>query len=289
MNYCRLCTKNEATKTNSHIFPKFLGVSMLESKDGARKGYKISSKDGLNKKPEQDTPKEDFIFCPGCESILDHDYENPFALNYFYDRENPHSYFNVIIRNHHVYRVYYKLDYHLFNKFFYSVIFRACISKDESFRNFTLPKNIIEKIRKILINEIPFEQIPLYVLTCPFNPHPTGNFVGSISYTDNTHIIGVNEYILILDLSTDGNIGNKFKSIYNPQYNSVRILTLPYDYWNSWIMDIPFKTVIDRMYKNKMIENIINGIIIDKLVKRGILKRLMIRHPLKIEKNSPKE
>ena len=109
MNYCKLCEKKEATKTNSHIFPRFMGVSMLETVDGTRKGYKISTKTGLNKRPEQDSPKEDFIFCPDCESLLDNDYESPFAKHYYNDRDNPRSFFNVIIRNHHVYRLYYKI------------------------------------------------------------------------------------------------------------------------------------------------------------------------------------
>lgn len=273
MDYCRLCRSKKASKTNSHIFPKFLGVSMIETNDGSRKGFKISSKDGLNKRPDQDTPKEDYIFCPECESLLDHDYENPFALNYYYERENPRSYFNVIIRNHHIYRVYYKLDYELFMKLFYSVIFRACISNHEGFKHFTLPKLIVEKIRKLLLGEIPFEQFPLYILTCPVNPHPTGNFMGAISFDDNTHIIGVNEFILLIDLSSDNRIGKIFTDIYNPKYNLVRILTLPYHYWNSWIRDIPFRTVLDRMYKDRMIEYIMNGLIINKLVKQGILKK----------------
>lgn len=274
MNYCKLCKINEATKTNSHIFPRFLGVTMLAAEDGSRKGYKISSKDGLIKRPEQDAPKQDFIFCPDCESLLDREYESPFARNYYYDRENHRSFFYVNIRNHHIYRVYHKADFQLFTKFFYSVIFRACVSNEDSFKHFTLQSEIVDKMRNILLNKIPFEQFPFYVLTCPFNPHPTGNFIGAVSFRDNLHLIGVNEYILIIDLSKNGIVGKKFKGIYNPQYNLVRILTLPYHYWNSWIKDIPFRTVIDLMYKNKMIEYLMNGLIINKLVKQGILKRL---------------
>jgi hypothetical protein len=78
---------------------------------------------------------------------------------------------------------------------------------------------------------------------------------------------------LLIDLSSDNRIGKIFTDIYNPKYNLVRILTLPYHYWNSWIRDIPFRTVLDRMYKDRMIEYIMNGLIINKLVKQGILKK----------------
>jgi hypothetical protein len=274
MNYCKLCNKNEATKTNSHIFPRFMGVSMLETNDGYRKGYKISSKSGVNWRPDQDTPKEDFIFCPVCESLLDHEYESPFAKNYYNNRENPRSFFNVIIKNHYVYRLYYKLDYYQFIKFFYSVIYRASISNHENFKNYSLPKEINEKIRKILINEIPFIQFPIYIFTCPLNSHPGANFIGTLSYNGNIHLLGVNEYILILDLSENNMIGNIFKYIYKPPYNSVRILTLPYDYWNSWIKETVFGTIIDKIRKNKMIEYLINGLILDKLIKQGIVKKI---------------
>lgn len=245
---------------------------MLETVDGTRKGYKISTKTGLNKRPEQDSPKEDFIFCPDCESLLDNDYESPFAKHYYNDRDNPRSFFNVIIRNHHVYRLYYKLDYELFNTFFYSTIFRASISNHENFKNYSLPKDILEKIRKIIIKELPFQQLPLYVFTCPLNPHPTGNFIGALSYNGNIHFIGINEYILILDLSSNKIFKKFFKGINNPKYNSVRILTLPYNYWNSWIKETIFGTILDRMYKNKVIELIVNGLILDKLLKQGIIK-----------------
>jgi hypothetical protein len=264
MTHCSLCQIKEATKTNSHIFPKFMGESMLITKDSKRKGFKISSKDGISKKSAQDTPKEDFLLCPDCESLLDHKYENPFAKYFYNTREYPRSYFTVIIRNRHLYRVYYKLDFESFTKFFYSIIFRASISNHENLNYYKLATDIHEKIRRIILDEIPFESLPLYIFTCPRNPFPTGNFIGAFTYNSNIHFFGVNEFILILDFSSNKTFDKLFPGVYNPKYNSVRVLTLPYNYWNSWIKETVFGTVLDKMYKNKMIEYIMNGLILFK-------------------------
>jgi hypothetical protein len=257
----------EATKTNSHIFPKFMGESMLNTKGGTKKAFKISSRDGISKRPTQDTPKEDFLLCPVCESMLDHKYENPFAKNFYNTRDDLSSFFTVVVRNRHLYRVYYKQDFEFFTKFFYTVIFRASISNHESLNYYKLPTKIHEKIRRILLNEIPFESLPLYVFTCPKNPSPTGNFIGAFTYQNNIHFFGVNEYILILDFSTSKDFDRLFSGVYNPKYNVVRVLTMPYNYWNSWIMGTAFQTIIDKRDKNKMIEYIINGLILSKYFK----------------------
>jgi hypothetical protein len=151
MTRCSLCQIKKATKTNSHIFPKFMGESMLITEDSKRKAFKISSRNGISRRSTQDTPKVDFLLCPDCESMLDHKYENPFAKYFYNIREDPRSYFTVIIRNRHLYRVYYKLDFELFTKFFYTIIFRASISNHESLNYYKLPANIHEKIRRIIL------------------------------------------------------------------------------------------------------------------------------------------
>ena len=46
-----------------------MGISLLKT-DGLHKGYKITSYQGSFRKPFQDTPKEDYIFCPSCESLI---------------------------------------------------------------------------------------------------------------------------------------------------------------------------------------------------------------------------
>jgi hypothetical protein len=49
MTICGLCQNNEAIQKNSHIFPRFMGVSMLHSMTGSRRGYKIAIDDGIFK------------------------------------------------------------------------------------------------------------------------------------------------------------------------------------------------------------------------------------------------
>lgn len=66
---CLLCQINQATKTNSHIFPKYLSTSFLGS---PRRGYDLNSTTALDKKPAviQDSPKEDYILCNDCEAYF---------------------------------------------------------------------------------------------------------------------------------------------------------------------------------------------------------------------------
>ena len=64
---CKLCQKNVANQTNSHIVPKFLCKSLFESLpnrhaiviDRAMREWKI-----------QDIPKESYVLCNHCEQSL---------------------------------------------------------------------------------------------------------------------------------------------------------------------------------------------------------------------------
>lgn len=267
MTICNLCKTKLATQKNSHIFPRFLGTSMLITQDGLRKGFKITSFNGLNYKAYQDTPKEDYIFCPDCEFFIASKYETPIANQLYNNRENPRSFFYVYVKDRYLYRVYHMIDYQLFTKFLYSIIFRAAISNNEHFKNFNLPEYFLEKIRNILLEEIPYEKFPLLVLSCPYNPNPTGNFIGAISSNKNSYLIGVNEYIILLDLSNDSNFGHLFQGMSNEKYELVRILTLPYDKWLSLIKDTVFGPVIERMIKSILIKSLIDNLFINKLLK----------------------
>jgi hypothetical protein len=69
---CLLCQANLATKTNSHIYPKFLSTKFLGTKSTSRRGFDLSSDTILNNKPKviQDSPKEDYILCEECEAYF---------------------------------------------------------------------------------------------------------------------------------------------------------------------------------------------------------------------------
>ena len=69
---CLLCRMRPATKAKSHIFSKFLSTDFLGEKGQPRRGNELSSEQPHTNKSKvvQDSPKEDFILCPGCEHFL---------------------------------------------------------------------------------------------------------------------------------------------------------------------------------------------------------------------------
>lgn len=80
---CPFCNERPATKTNSHIISNFLTTTLKESQKGNRV-YSINKYDPEGKYPfVQDSPKEDNIFCPECESAFNLRYERHIA-NTFY-------------------------------------------------------------------------------------------------------------------------------------------------------------------------------------------------------------
>lgn len=69
---CLLCRNKAATKTNSHILPKFISTGFLGAKGAPRKGFVLNGKNELSANPKkvQDSPKEDYILCDECEAYF---------------------------------------------------------------------------------------------------------------------------------------------------------------------------------------------------------------------------
>lgn len=69
---CRLCRDKSADKVNSHIIPKYILKSILESDNGISCAYLSAT--NLGHKPrekKQDSPKENFLLCFDCEKRLE--------------------------------------------------------------------------------------------------------------------------------------------------------------------------------------------------------------------------
>lgn len=66
---CTLCGQAPATKTRSHIFPKFMARRILSKQPV--KVHKLTMQDGVAKKDlGQDISFEDHLFCPTCEDYF---------------------------------------------------------------------------------------------------------------------------------------------------------------------------------------------------------------------------
>lgn len=90
---CLLCQSKLATQKNSHIFPKFWLKNMLITDNNQRAGWQIStapkSLDKFGQKV-QDSPKQDYLFCPDCEKrfgVLER-----YTANHFYNCYREPSY-----------------------------------------------------------------------------------------------------------------------------------------------------------------------------------------------------
>lgn len=147
MPICKLCEVEEANKKKSHILPKFLGKRLFE---GNKPRYSLEVKKG---KPRQvqDTPKENFILCSGCEkriSIL----ETYFARKIIsiHDFNNRREDFNLIEKNPNLILECKKIHPTVFKLFFYSLYWRSSVSNLPLYENFKLPEKIETKMRIFL-------------------------------------------------------------------------------------------------------------------------------------------
>ena len=154
-DFCLLCQVNLASKTNSHIFPKFLSTNFLIGKENLRKGYELNSSSILDSKPKviQDSPKEDYILCEECElyfSILEGIARDTF-INWQTKVENGEFSLNRIDNELQIVECNTadKMTIHLFN---YSIFWRVSVSGIALFKKIKITQNFEDELRKILLN-----------------------------------------------------------------------------------------------------------------------------------------
>ena len=135
---CLLCGINEATKKNSHILPKFISSDFLG--DNNKRGFVIESKLGT-KKIIQDSPKEDYIFCPNCEQYFSL-IEGEIALEIKQiHSENNNDAIELITSENTA------ISPKIFHLFYYSQFWRASVSKLDIFALFKLSKETEKHLR----------------------------------------------------------------------------------------------------------------------------------------------
>lgn len=217
MKTCNLCLKNKADQKNSHIFPKFLGVSLIETTGGKRKGFRIDSK-SLNKKGKipvmQDTPKENYILCKKCEGEIGK-LEYEFAREFYNDFKTSTSSPTIIKKpasKGYSYIVVPNVEYINFKSTLYSMLWRAHISSLPYFSDLNLSSNTAETLRKILNKESGFVDIPMFVITSENDPDKTKNFIYANS-TNRECFLWMNEFVVFLNLNSVHDIFDFFSEI----------------------------------------------------------------------------
>lgn len=201
---CKLCQNNPASKIKSHYISKFLGKDLFND------GYTLQIKKDFTRRKLNDIPKDQFIFCNGCEEKLlliegivsrdlsnidkKENFNNLFSIKYEFGNQ-------VLSLNR---------NSKIFNLFVISLIWRASISNHILFEKFSLPTVYENQLREILINFLcsrkdEYDFIPSldfdfkYVMIKPEyrNQNSRGHF-STASTSKNIHMLFlVNFYICL--------------------------------------------------------------------------------------------
>ncbi len=255
---CNLCQQNEATQANSHIFPRFFKKDYLKTNKGFFyydiPGQKVDRK-------VQDLPKEDYIYCPECESrfqTLEH-----FASLYLgnsYNRLKENDF--PISQKHSDCQLAPNCDPKIFTLFIYSLIWRAHISTDNAFNDFIIPNNCERDLRKT-IYEIATPKISDLQSRLPMLKHQKWNYIfikpekkdgifHVINYNDSISLKGLAfvhtfEYAIIFILNRKA-APDKFKDYINNKFSPLKFLKMKTNLWNSTIINITEQ--MKENYKN---------------------------------------
>lgn len=267
---CLLCKTHLATKKNSHIVPKFWVKDMLITDDNQREGWLISTTPkNLNKTGQkvQDSPKQDYLFCPACEGkfgVLER-----YTANHFYNRfRDPAAAQDFpITRNQRPetdFITALKVDTIMFKLFMYSIIWRASISTDQVFKNFKLPGETEERLRELLHTFVmetepatmayiqqhatEFPHLPMNVITTEVAMNATANMVQPfIDPTVGNVLLFANEFIVIF--YPDWNAPRQGGQAYNLADSPLTISVLSQQEWNQYHKAL-IKHIVDIMYRN---------------------------------------
>lgn len=151
---CLLCKVNAATKTNSHILPRFISTGFLGAKGAPRKGFLLNGKNELTVKPKtvQDSPKEDYILCDECESYFSLLETASAPSLKFWQAKVMKGELKIVNVHPHLKLVHLDApDPLIMRLLVYSMFWRVDISSLESFEDYKLDSDLVESLRSNLI------------------------------------------------------------------------------------------------------------------------------------------
>ncbi|MCF2442390.1 hypothetical protein L0657_00380 [Dyadobacter sp. CY345] len=258
---CCLCQNERSTKKNSHIIPKFMGKVLFENND-KRQIFGVTAKNIDKPFIYQDTAKEDYIFCPSCESYLSV-LEGYFAQqihNLIKSNRGP-VYFESLFDNVGSQFLKTKLvEPRLVYLLIDSILFRCHIASIFPFERFLIDKNLLEKIRLQLLrfkgnntNEIfttlnqnsDFEY-RTFMLGTPLNWSESVS-AARVNVNSNTNpvIILTGFYLIMIHLNEQ----KPREQVYlNNGLTGIKITLMPDSFWNM-IPDTILRQLIKRIPK----------------------------------------
>lgn len=147
--FCKLCKRNKANKTNSHIVPAFWLESQI-GKRGNEKAYLTTEnpKQNYPENVEAEGLTEDFILCGDCEKRLGY-VESYFSAEVIQKIEDKNfiANFEKKVSKHGNLLKCKRVNPITFHLLIYSIIWRAAISNQPVFSHFTLPEEVLEDLR----------------------------------------------------------------------------------------------------------------------------------------------
>lgn len=265
---CLLCKTNPATKTKSHIYPKFLSTNFLGTKGSPRKGYDLGSDKILDKKPRviQDSPKEDYILCEECEayfSVLEgiasdtftkwqqRVASGEFSLNKIIDG------FQILECNSA-----HKPTIHLL---IYSIFWRVSISQDVFFESVKIADDFEESIRQILMlyrHNSRTDYLAALAANPNFNIFPS-SIMTAESFIDETANMlfapfSYDPYCLVVDrfsfmlFKTSDEIKIDFiKAFSNLSITDCRMMIFSEQLWHDTILKRPYELLVKQAIDSK--------------------------------------
>ncbi|MEZ5055504.1 MAG: hypothetical protein R2879_00560 [Saprospiraceae bacterium] len=191
-NICPLCNENRATKKSSHIFPRFMGVSIAKTSDGKRKGFTIGEKGKV--RVSQDSPKENYILCPNCESLIGK-LETILANNLINNIKNAEFLSEFSIEQHSGYKK--ALIPTIKNKdlkrVILSMLLRAYITSRKEFSNCKLSPEQFQILRKAILDE-DYTDVPMVILTSTDENYSSNFYCAYSSGDSGVHLLWINDY-----------------------------------------------------------------------------------------------
>ena len=245
---CLLCKSQKATKTNSHIVPKFIGKPILNS-DEPNKAYVIDSSKP-DKKPAvmQDSPKEDYILCPECEKYFEA--LETYIAEYYFKRILIDKYSNDFNYRENKggveYAVCKDINTLAFRLFIISIFWRCSIASVEPFSNFKIEEE--DNLREILvrykssdINSIIEKSdcksafdFPIVLMKSKNNPDPSSNLYYPNCENKNVYQLLLNDNVFFISFVKDSQL-REFQFLNNKGNNKILVSLLKEQTFNSLV------------------------------------------------------
>ena len=252
--FCLLCQTNLATKTNSHILPRFISTDFLRTEGGTRRGYSLGGEKTI---VIQDSAKENYILCDACEayfSVIENlsadtfkKWQEKIASGEFQQQQIIDGFFVVICQNSNP---------KVIRLFVYSMFWRVSISSVAEFAEYKLKPEIEESLRSALLScksenkkefleKVASAHIPLYpysMMTAPSFAEGTANVVAAIN-DSNPYSLNVDRFgFLLFEDIADIQIP-QIRDATNTIEQDCMIQVISEDLWHSVMVKRPLEII----------------------------------------------